>query len=155
MLQSRRQSIRLPQPAAQLKLPLVLLSLTLAFGAFMAWHTHAAYDQIYATTMSGISPTLQETIQAQTADFLVVASVILGGYVLVVLGVCIGYTHSLIGPLVALQRQAQQLRGGDFSARTKLRKSDSVFAKLATDLNAVAEMLEKHAGSDSSDGWRG
>ena len=44
MLQSRRQSIRLPQPVAQLKLPLILLSLTLAFGAFMAWHTHAAYD---------------------------------------------------------------------------------------------------------------
>ena len=154
MTEARRQTIRLPKPAAQLKLPVVLLLLTLAFGLLMAWHTHTAYERIYATTMGGVSTAFQEDVHEQTADFLVVSSAMLGGYVLIVLGFCIAYTHRLIGPTVALQRQARKLRAGDFTARTQLRKGDSVFTELTRDLNAVAELLQKHADSVMSAGWR-
>lgn len=154
MLHSRRQTIRLPKPIVQLKLPLFLLLLTLFFGVLMAWHTHVAYERIYTTTMTTVSPSIQEDLYEQTADFLVVSGALLGGYALVVLGFCLAYTHQLIGPTVALHRQVRKLRSGDFTARTNLRRSDAVFTDLAGDLNAVAELLQKHSGSVSQAGWR-
>jgi nitrate/nitrite-specific signal transduction histidine kinase len=155
MMNSRRQTLRLPKPAVQLKLPLLLLAVTLVFGAIMAWHTHAAYERFFATTLSSVSDSFQEDVQKQTADYAVASAAILGGYALMVLGLCIGYTHSLIGPTVALQRQVRKLRNGDYTARTRLRRSDTVFTELAGDLNAVAEMLQKHAGEAGAAQLRG
>ena len=154
MLHSRRQTLRLPKPNVQLKLPIFLLLFTLAFGVLMAWHTHAAYERIYTTAMSNVAPSIREDLSDQTRDFAVVSGALLGGYALVVLGFCIAYTHYLIGPTIALQRQARRLRSGDFSARTQLRRTDVVFTELAGDLNAVAELLQKHAGSVSPADWR-
>ena len=46
-----RRAIRLPQPGAQLRLPLYLLLVTLLFAALLAWHVHGAYRSLYAMVL--------------------------------------------------------------------------------------------------------
>ena len=69
------------------------------------------------------------------------SAAILSIWALVVTGLCIGYSHQLIGPVVALRRQIQALNGGNYRARTKLRKSDTAFLEMANDLDDLAKTL--------------
>ena len=112
------------------------------------------YDPIHAVAILLWPPSFEADVRAQTSDYLVASASMFAGYALLVLGLCVGYTHGLIGPTVALKRQARMLRDGDYTARTRLRQGNTVFADLATDLNAVAEMLEQDAGTRGAAAWR-
>ena len=140
-LPDARRVIRFPQPMTQLKLPAYLLVATLACGAVFAWQSHAAYERMYDLVLSEVPETYVVMIREQTHDFAVVCATILVGYVLLVIGLCIGYSHQLIGPVVALRRQIQALKDGNYGARTELRKSDTAFLEMADDLDELAKTL--------------
>jgi signal transduction histidine kinase len=119
--------------------------------SLFAWHTHSAYAKLYAMVMTAVPESFQEQILRQTQDFSIVGAAILGGFVLVMLGFCIAYTHTLLGPTVPLRRQVQSMKDGNYQARNKLRKSDAAHQGLANDLNELALILQhaqKNAGSD-------
>ena len=140
-LPDARRVIRFPQPMTQLKLPAYLLIATLACGAVFAWQSQSAYERMYDLVISEVPASYVVMIEEQTRDFAVVSASILVGYILVVTGLCIGYSHQLIGPVVALRRQIQALKDGNYRARTKLRKSDTAFLDMANDLDELAKAL--------------
>jgi hypothetical protein len=146
-----RRAFRVLQFGAQIRLPLYLLLITVAFMSLFAWHTHSAYAKLYAMVMTAVPESFQEQILRQTQDFSIVGAAILGGFVLAMLGFCIAYTHTLLGPTVPLRRQVQSMKGGNYQARNKLRKSDAAHQGLADDLNELASILQhthKNARSD-------
>jgi signal transduction histidine kinase len=121
--------------------------------SLFAWHTHSAYAKLYAMVMTSVPESFQEQIFHQTQDFSVVGAAILGGFVLVMLGFCIAYTHTLLGPTVPLRRQLQSMKDGNYQTRNKLRKSDAAHQGLADDLNELASILQhaqKNGRSDQS-----
>jgi hypothetical protein len=140
-LPDARRVIRFPQPMTQLKLPAYLLIATLVCGAVFAWQSQSAYERMYDLVISEVPASYVVMIEEQTHDFAVVCASILAGYILVVTGLCIGYSHQLIGPVVALRRQIQALKDGNYRARTKLRKSDTAFLDMADDLDELAKTL--------------
>ena len=110
--------------------------------SLLAWHTHSAYAELYAMVMTNVPESFQEQILRQTHDFTIVGAAILGGFALTILGFCIACTHTLLGPTVALRRQVQSMKNGDYHARNSLRKSDSAHQGLADDLNKLASILQ-------------
>jgi len=140
-LPDARRVIRFPQPMTQLRLPAYLLIATLACGAVFAWQSHAAYERMYDLVLSEVPETYVVMIREQTHDFAVVCAAILAGYILVVCGLCVGYSHHLIGPIVALRRQVQALNDGNYRSRTKIRQSDTAYLEMAADLDELAKTL--------------
>ena len=119
--------------------------------SLFAWHTHSAYAKLYAMVMTSVPVSFQEQLLSQTQDFSIVGAAILGGFVLAMLGFCVAYTHTLLGPIVPLRRQVQSMKDGNYQTRNKLRKSDGAHQNLANDLNELASILQhaqKNAGSD-------
>jgi len=116
--------------------------------SLFAWHSHSAYAELYAMVMTSVPESFQEEIFQQTRDFSVVGAAILGGFVLAMLGFCIAYTHTLLGPTIPLRRQVQSMKDGNYQVRNKLRKSDSAHRGLADDLNELASILQ-HAQKNS------
>ena len=146
-LPDARRAIRFPAPFAQLKLPVYLLILTLAFGALFAWQSTAAYERLHGLVISSMPDSHRVMIRDQTRDFAIVAAAMLTDYALFVLGACLSYTPGLLGPLVALRRHIQALKDGQYGSRVELRKSDTAYLAVAQDLNDLAESL---AGSPKS-----
>ncbi len=140
-LPDARRAIRFPQPFTQLKLPIYLLILTLAFGALFAWHSTTAYERLYGLVISSMPDSHRAMLRDQTRDFAIVSAAILTGYALFVLGACLAYTHGLLGPLVAVRRHVQALKEGQYGSRVELRKSDTAYLEVARDLNDLAQSL--------------
>jgi signal transduction histidine kinase len=92
--------------------------------------------------MTNVPESFQEQILRQTQDFSVVGAVILGGLALTILAFSIAYTHTLLGPIVALRRQVQSMKDGNYRARNSLRKTDAAHQGLADDLNELSTILQ-------------
>ena len=137
-----RRAFRVLQFGAQIRLPLYLLLITVAFMSLFAWHSHSAYAELYGMVMTSVPESFQEQILRQTQDFSIVGAAILGGFVLAMLGFCIAYTHTLLGPTVPLRRQVQSMKDGNYQDRNKLRRSDAAHQGLADDLNELASILQ-------------
>lgn len=146
-----RRAFRFLQFGVQIRLPLYLLLITIAFTCLFAWHTHSAYARLYEMVMATVPESYHEQILGQTRDFGIVGAAILGGFVLTMLGFCIAYTHTLLGPTVPLRRHVQSLKDGNYHARNKLRKSDLAHQGLADDLNELASILQHAQKSTRSD----
>ena len=140
-LPDARRMIRLPRPMTQLKLPVYLLIATLTCGAVFAWQTNSAYERMYDLVIGEVPESYVVMIREQTHDFAVVSGAIFAGYALLVVGLCLGYSHRLIGPVVALRRQIQALKDGNYRARTQIRKSDTAYLEMADDLDELAKIL--------------
>jgi methyl-accepting chemotaxis protein len=139
----RRTRNLLLQPGLQLRLPLLLLLVTLGFGAVLGVHSWITYERLFSLTLHDTSEPdyFTRTIRAQTSDFVRVSAAITIAYALVVIGVSVVYAHRLVGPTVAMRRHIEALKNGDYSVRTVLRRKDA-FAEVARDLNELAEILE-------------
>jgi len=137
-----RRAFRVLQLGAQIRLPLYLLLITVAFVSAFAWHTHSAYAKLYAMVMTQVPESYQEQILSQTQDFSIVGAAILGAFVLALVGFCVAYTHTLLGPTVPLRRHVQSIKDGNYQARNKLRKTDAAHQGLADDLNELASALQ-------------
>ena len=92
--------------------------------------------------MTQVPESYQEQILSQTQDFSIVGAAILGAFVLALVGFCVAYTHTLLGPTVPLRRHVQSMKDGNYQARNKLRRSDSAHQGLAEDLNELASVLQ-------------
>ena len=148
-----RRAFRVLQLGAQIRLPLYLLIITVAFVSFFAWHTHSAYAKLYEMVMTNVPESFQEQIVRQTQDFSIVGAAILGAFVLAMVGFCVAYTHTLLGPTVPLRRHVQSMKDGNYQARNKLRQSDAAHQGLADDLNELSSILQhaqKNTRSDQS-----
>ncbi len=137
-----RRAFRFLQLGTQVRLPLYLLLITVSFVSLFAWHTHSAFSKLYAMVMTSVPDSFKEQIAHQTQDFSIVGAAILDGFVLVMVGFCIAYTHTLLGPTVPLRRQVQSMKDGNYQARNKLRQSDAAHQGLADDLNELASILQ-------------
>ena len=137
-----RRAFRVLQFGAQIRLPVYLLLITVSFMSLFAWHTHSAYVKLYEMVMTSVPESFQEQINYQTQDFSIVGAAILGGFALVMLGFCVAYTHTLLGPTVPLRRHVQSMKDGNYNARNKLRQSDAAHQGLADDLNELASILQ-------------
>jgi len=138
--QQRKTVNLLLQPGVQLKLPLYFLTITLLFGGLMALAVSDAYRSLFLTIAAEQPAYMERILHAQTQDLLIVSGMLMIGYLLTVLAVAIVVLHRVVGPTVALRRQVEALKNGDYSARVTLRRHDS-FSELADDLNELALLL--------------
>ena len=142
----RRHKINLLlQPALQLKLPALLLIITLGFVALQVAHTQFAYGKLFDIVLeeAGRPLFLEDLLRDQTGDYLEVTGAFTVLYIVVVVILSVAYAHRMIGPMVPIRRQIEALKNGDYSARVTLRKRDA-FGDLAADLNELTRMLEEH-----------
>jgi hypothetical protein len=145
LLSDSRRAIRVIEPAVQLTLPLTLIGLSAVFVTAFVWNSQAAYQQLVALTLAQTQDVFRSTVAEQTGDFMIVSVAILGAYLFAVAGICLAYTHRLIGPRVALVRHIEALKKGRYDARITLRRRDLVFRDVARDLNDLAQILERNA----------
>lgn len=147
-LQRRHKMNLLLRPALQLKLPAILLIVTLGFVALQVAHTQFAYGKLFEIVLeeAGHPPFLEELLRAQTGDYIEVTTVLTLLYILAVVSLSVTFAHRMVGPMVPIRRQTEALKNGDYKARVRLRKRDA-FSDLAEDLNELAQMLEEHEKS--------
>ena len=138
-----RRAIRIVEPAVELRLPIVLMIVTLLFAGLFAWNGHAAFQRLVQLALGHTPDAFRGTIVEQSSDFVIVSCVLLGAYLIAVVGVCLAFTHALLGPRVALLRQIRALKNGNYEARVALRRSDLVFREVGNDLNDLASILER------------
>lgn len=152
--QQRKTVNLLLEPRVQLKLPFYFLLITVAFAGTMAWTISSAYRELFSAVASEQPAFVVAIIRDQTHDLVQVSIRLVIGYLLLVLSVAVVQSHRLVGPSVALRRQVEALKNGDYSARVALRQKDA-FGPLADDLNELAALLEESAkpaaGSSSPD----
>jgi signal transduction histidine kinase len=153
-IQRRRKLNMLLQPGLQLKLPLILLSVTVVFAVFQMGHAYYAYNQIFGSVLkeAGQPKFLEDLIHDQTRDFIKVSTEIALAYILLIVALSVGYAHKMIGPTIAFRRHIEAMKNGDYSSRIHLRKGDA-FVEMQDDLNELASLLErddkKREGTDS------
>ena len=137
-----RRTVRILEPAFELRLPFYLVLATTIFVVAFAWNGWAAFRRLAELTLADSPDAFIGTIWEQTHAFLIVSGAMLTGYLALVSGVCLAFTHRLIGPRIALSRQIEAMKNGDYGSRVKLRRYDVVFRELARDLNDLASILE-------------
>jgi signal transduction histidine kinase len=110
----------------------------------MAWTISSAYRELFSAVAAEQPAFVVAIIRDQTHDLVQVSLRLVLGYLLLVLAVAIVQSHRLVGPVVALRRQVEALKNGDYTARVALRRNDA-FNELADDLNELATLLEESA----------
>ncbi len=150
--QQRKTANLLLQPGVQLKLPVYFLLITTAFGGLVAIAISNAYRSLFLTIAADQPAYMERVLGAQTQDLLVVSGMLTIAYLLTVVAVAIVILHRLVGPTVALRRQVEALKNGDYSARVSLRRNDA-FSELADDLNELAALLERGEKPEAPEGF--
>ena len=146
-LVSGRRAIGLGRrPLLQLKLPLILLAITVSFGALFAAHTWAAWGQLISFGAS--EPWVGQLADEILRDYLTVSTAIATAYVAFLMLTCLAYTHRLLGPIVALERHLHSLRLGNATTRIRLREGDPL-AGVAEELNSLGPRLRSAPEADA------
>lgn len=139
VLDESRRTINLGlRPSLQLRLPIIVLVISVGFAGLFAVHSHTAYARFLsgAIRQAQIEPLVAE----QTIDFLIVSGVIAVAYIAAVMIACLAHSHRLLGPIVAFRRHIEALKNGDYGARVQLRKGDP-FTDVADDMNDLTTIL--------------
>ena len=137
----KRATLRLVEPALQLRLPLYLFGITMVFATAATAHSWYAYSSLLDNALPEASYGYLELLGQQTNAFMGVSFVLLLAYGLTVLAVCVAYLRRVVGPMVAFRRQIEAMRRGDYTARNSLR-GGGPFEDLGQDLNDLAKALE-------------
>ena len=140
---TERRTLRFSVPEAQWKLALGVLGITLGFGILFVGNAYAAFGSLTAVVLEIAPAALAQDIQGQTGYFLVTSAALLAGLAFAIVALCATFVYRLAGPTVALERQVRALKFGDYAARVHLRGGDSVHARLARQLNDLAESLQR------------
>ena len=140
-IRSARRAVNLRfRPGLQLRLPLIVVVLTTAFGALFAVHTEQAYGTLIRIGID--QPELRALVADQGVDFLVVSLAIAAAYVLSILVACLADSHRALGPIVAFRQHLEGMKNGDFVSRLSLRAGEP-FNDVADDLNELSSILRK------------
>ncbi len=147
----RTRTNMLLDPALQLKLPLVLLIVTLVYAAFQIGHSYYAFHELFDDVFveAGKPQFLKDLIREQTRTYIVLSAEIAVGYLLLVAVLSATYVHRMIGPIVAFRRHIEALKNGDYHSRVRLRKGDA-FWEMLNDLNELAQRLEREGKREPS-----
>ncbi|MDJ0847661.1 MAG: hypothetical protein QNK04_04665 [Myxococcota bacterium] len=137
-----RRAVRVLEPALQLRLPFYLMLATAVFVAAFAWNGWAAFRRLAELTLADSPDVFVGTLWEQARAFLIVSGAMLVGYLALVSGVCLAFTHRMIGPRIAITRQIEALKNGSYGSRVRLRRHEVVFRELARELNDLAQILE-------------
>jgi nitrogen fixation/metabolism regulation signal transduction histidine kinase len=140
---TRRRTVRLIQPRAQLKLAAYLLLLSVAFISLEVFNSWSAYARIAEPTLSFGPAGLRQDVLDQTQAYLHTSLALLAGFVFCVVVLSVGYMHQVLGPIVAFERYLRTLRNGDYDKRIALRGNDHLYAELANQLNQLAAQLQE------------
>jgi len=134
----------LVRPGLQLRLPLYILLLTMAFVLLTLLLGNLYLEQVYVTMMENTTQSdyLQQVITEQIAAFKVISLLVLFVYAVLVAAISSVYTHRLLGPMIPIKRHLKALKEGFYSHRLHLRKKD-VLHELAGQMNELAEALEE------------
>ena len=133
------------RPTLQMKLPLYTLLLSFTFGLLALLLFYIYFEQLYVMMLENTTQGsyLRTAVSIQTSNFLEATSMLLIGYILLMVAVTAIYTHRIIGPTVALKRHIKALKDGLYSHRVQLRKRDEL-KDMAAELNELAEILEQY-----------
>ena len=133
------------RPTLQMKLPLYTLLLSFTFGLLALLLFYIYFEQLYVMMLENTTQGsyLRTAVSIQTSNFLEATSMLLIGYIFLMVAVTSIYTHRIIGPTVALKRHIRALKDGLYSHRVQLRKHDEL-KDMAADLNELAEILEQY-----------
>lgn len=145
---SRRLKNLLLRPVLQLKLPLYALTLTIGFVLISSYLVYFGFENLYGLVVgqADLGEYVAQTVKHETRDLAQVVLWVLLVYGLMMLSVCVVYTHKLIGPTIAFRNHVKALKRGNYDARVTLRKGDA-FQELGSELNDLAAALaEKHVG---------
>lgn len=139
VLGDRRRLVNLStRPLFQLKLPVTLLLVSSLFLAVFVAHTHAAYGKLIA---AGFEHAFLANLASEIRfDYLVVSATLAIAWALAIVGVCLTLTHHFLGPIVALRRQIEQLKRGEYSASAHIRAGHPLRA-VADELDGLARFL--------------
>jgi hypothetical protein len=142
-----RRRFRLLHPGIQLGLALHVLAVGCVFGLLFLWNAWYAFADLMAMGFAGAPAAFESQVREQAGTFALVSLAMGLGYALVVLGVCVAWSHRLLGPTVPLRRHVQALRNGNCRGRLRLRRTDGPFLPLADDLNELTQVLERRQDS--------
>ena len=122
----------------QLKLPLVLLSVTAGFCSLFLAHTNEAYGTLLRL---GLHEPWTRTIAHELRhDYLVVSLVIGVAYACFVLFACLAGSHQAFGPVEILRGHARRLTQGDYAQPIRLR-SGHPLTGIAIELESLRRQL--------------
>jgi hypothetical protein len=144
---SGRRAFRLVEPRQQARLTTWMLGISAAFVALAIGNSYAAYGSLMDSLFASAPKIFGPEFVLQTRHYVVVSSVLVGGYAFAMMAACIAFVQRLAGPLVAFERQVDALRRGDYRARVCLRDGSGSHARLAQKLNSLASDLEADRGS--------
>ena len=140
--ENRKARNILVRPGLQLRLPLYILLLTMAFVFLTLLLGNLYLEQVYVTMIENTTQSeyLQQVITEQIAAFKVISLLVLFVYAVLVAAISSVYTHRLLGPMIPIARHLKALKEGFYSHRLHLRKKDTLH-ELAGQLNELAEVL--------------
>lgn len=141
----RKAANFLLNPRLQLRLPLHIVLLSCTFTGAVMLTGYLYFEQLYVMMIES-SPQgeyLQASVKQQTTNFIELSVSLMIGYVVLVIGVSLLYTHRIIGPTIAIRRHIRAMKEGLYSHRVCLRKHDEL-KELARELNELAGILEQH-----------
>ena len=143
----RRFSNYLLDPLLQTKIGLYCIVLSLAFSLVIMVVLYHNLSRLFQFIMEMTeAPAEVESIIWTYLNGLQQWIVLcLAVYIMATVGVCIWYTHRLVGPMVAFKRHFEALEKGEFTHRTILRKNDA-FHEAANALNRVTGVLGDKLG---------
>ncbi len=139
---SGRRAFRLVEPRQQARLTTWMLGISAAFVALVLGNSYAAYGSLMDSLLASAPKVFGPDFVLQTRHYVVVSLVLVGGYGFAMMAACIAFVHRLSGPMVALERQVEALKRGDYRARVRLRNGSGSHARLAQKLNSLASDLE-------------
>jgi methyl-accepting chemotaxis protein len=138
-------------PRLQLLLGLYSALLGVAFAFAVLGIIFAGMSRVYVQVMDLVAEKAAalEIIDRAAHDcgvYLFVAALL---FVVMNIVVTIVYTHRLVGPMHAFERQLSALREGRYDARVALRPHDA-FQEVATELNGLASDLQARASGSGA-----
>ncbi|MEZ4742975.1 MAG: hypothetical protein R3B45_11095 [Bdellovibrionota bacterium] len=139
------RSIRgiLIDPLVQVRLGLYSILLALVFSAVVSAILYVNLSKFAEIVMALTD--VEEDVIALFATYMADARwwLLLAIIVFLFLNIIVSivFTHKLVGPTVAFNRQIKELIAGNYSARVHLRKNDA-FTEVADNLNNLAAQLE-------------
>jgi len=146
LLNTRRRAFNtFKLPGFQYRLPLVIMGMSLVFASLCAGLGHHTYTSLLAIEppTNADSSFYASLIDDQLSSALGAMAMLSLLYSIAVMGLWVWHSRRSIGPEIALRRQVDALKNGDFTARVGLRPGDS-FMGLADDLNELADALESN-----------
>lgn len=141
-----RRRRRLLQPSLQLRFPVFAILLTILFLVSVVSVLYVAFGNLFLEMLedSPWSDYRSNAIQSQASAAISVVLICTLAYAILVVIFSIVFTHQMVGPTVAFERQIKAFKQGSFSTRVTLRKNDG-FHNIARELNELGEILEKNS----------